>query len=250
MFSYRITDRLGRRTVAVSQAAADRFVRLKAVLPNKCAVIANAIDANEFAPNPSRRIATRAALSANADFIWLAAGRIVPAKDFPNLLRAFETVRADEPSAQLWIAGEAVNEELNPMKSFLVGGHKGLMDRVRWLGLRRDMPALFDAADAFVLSSAWEGMPLVVGEAMAMEKPVIATDVGGVRELLGECGAVVPAKSSSALASAMLTLMRTPSGDRARVGHAARARIQCSFNMDAKTDEWSHLYRSVLNQTN
>ena len=57
---------------------------------------------------------------------------------------------------------------------------------VRWLGLRRDMPALLDAADAFVSGSAWEGMPLAVGEAMAMAKPVVATDVGGVRELVGE----------------------------------------------------------------
>jgi glycosyltransferase involved in cell wall biosynthesis len=63
-----------------------------------------------------------------------------------------------------------------------------LGNSVRWLGLRRDMPALLDAADGFVLSSAWEGMPLAVGEAMAMEKSVVATDVGGVRELMGDTG--------------------------------------------------------------
>jgi glycosyltransferase involved in cell wall biosynthesis len=249
MLSYRMTDSLSRRTVTVSHAAADRFIRLKAIPRNKCFVIANAIDAAEFSPDPTRRIATRAALSANTDFIWLAAGRIVPAKDFPNLLRAFDTVRADHPDTQLWIAGEALNEELSPIKSFAVAGHKGFMDRVRWLGLRRDMPALLDAADAFVLSSAWEGMPLVLGEAMAMEKPVVATDVGGVRELLAECGALVPANSSSALSAAMLALMRTPPSDRAILGQNARARILRSFNMDNKTDEWEHLYRSVLSQT-
>jgi len=249
MFAYRLTDRLSLRTVTVSQAAADRFIRLKAIPRNKCVVIANAIDASEFVPNPTRRLATRATMSADADFIWLAAGRIVPAKDFPNLLRAFEAVRADQPDAQLWIAGEAVNEELSPVKSFVIGGHKGFMDRVRWLGLRRDMPALLDAADAFVLSSAWEGMPLVVGEAMAMKKPIVATDVGGVRELLAECGALVPAKSSDALAAAMLTVMRMSLGDRALLGLSARERVLQSFNMDSKTEEWDRLYRSVLNQT-
>jgi len=247
MLAYRITDRLSLRTVTVSQAAANRFIRLKAIQRKKCLVIANAIDASEFVPDSTRRIATRNAMSAGSDFIWLAAGRIVPAKDFPNLLSAFEIVRADHPDAQLWIAGEAVNEALSPIKSFGLAGHKGFMDRVRWLGLRRDLPALLDAADAFVLSSAWEGMPLVVGEAMAMEKPVVATDVGGVRELLGDCGALVPRMSSGALAAAMLTLMRSTLEDRAFLGHAARTRILSLFNMDNKADEWDNLYHSLLN---
>ncbi|MGA2849630.1 MAG: glycosyltransferase [Terracidiphilus sp.] len=249
MLSYRLTDRLTRRTVAVSQAAADRFVRLKVIPRSKCVVITNAIDLSEFVPHPTRRIATRATMSAGTDFIWLAAGRIVPAKDFPNLLRAFDIVRADQPDTQLWLAGEALNEELSPVKSFGVAGHKGFMDRVRWLGLRRDMPALFDAADAFVLSSAWEGMPLVVGEAMAMQKPVVATDVGGVRELVGDCGTLVPAKSPAALTDAMLELMRTPPEIRAEIGCTARARIQHHFNMDARAEEWDELYHSALNQS-
>ena len=247
MLSYRMTDRLSRRTVAVSHAAADRFIQLKSVPRDKCVVITNAIDASEFVPNPTRRIATRATMSADADFIWLAAGRIVPAKDFPNLLRAFETVRAAQPNAQLWIAGEAVNEESSPVKSFVVGGRKGFMDRVHWLGLRRDLPALLDATDGFVLASAWEGMPLVVGEAMAMGKPVVATDVGGVRELLGDTGTLVPARSSGDLAAAMLTVMHLAPGDSAHLGQAARKRILQSFNIDSRIDDWERLYHSILN---
>jgi glycosyltransferase involved in cell wall biosynthesis len=250
MLSYRITDRLSRRTVAVSQAAADRFIRLKAIPRNKSMVITNAIDTSEFVPNPNRRTCTRATMSTGAGFIWLTAGRIVPAKDFPNLLGAFETVRAGQPDAQLWIAGEAVNEELSPVKSFAVGGRKGFMDRVRWLGLRRDLPALLDAADGFVLASAWEGMPLVVGEAMAMEKPVVATDVGGVRELLGDTGTLVPARSSDALAAAMLAVMHMAPGDRAHTVQSARKRILQSFNIDSRIDEWELLYHSVLNLKN
>ncbi len=96
---------------------------------------------------------------------------------------------------------------------------------VRWLGLRRDMPALLDAADGFVLASAWEGMPLAVGEAMAMEKPVVATDVGGVRELVGEAGVIVPAKSPESLAEAMLEMMRRTGEERRKLGLAARERI-------------------------
>jgi glycosyltransferase involved in cell wall biosynthesis len=89
---------------------------------------------------------------------------------------------------------------------------------------------------------------LVVGEAMAMEKPVVATDVGGVREIVGDCGVIVPAKSSDALAQAMLSLMRTPPEVRSSVGRAARDRILTGFSMDAKVREWEVLYQSVLQE--
>jgi len=112
--------------------------------------------------------------------------------------------------------------------------------------LRRDLPALLDAADGFVLSSAWEGMPLALGEAMAMEKPVVATDVGGVRELVGEMGLVVAAKSPVGLAAAMRATMKQRPEERQAVGWAARQRIQGYFAMDAKACAWEELYRSVV----
>jgi glycosyltransferase involved in cell wall biosynthesis len=122
----------------------------------------------------------------------------------------------------------------------------GISDAVHWLGLRDDMPSLLDAADAFVLSSAWEGMPLVVGEAMAMEKPVVATDVGGVRELIGDAGVVVPPKDSAALEDAMLRVMRMPEDQRNALGKAARERIRQRFDINAKAQEWDAFYSHVL----
>jgi glycosyltransferase involved in cell wall biosynthesis len=166
----------------------------------------------------------------------------VPAKDFPNLLHAFARVRGEIPEARLWVAGEAAGagSAAIQMQAAELGAS------VRWLGLRRDMPALLDAADGFVLASAWEGMPLAVGEAMAMEKPVVATDVGGVRELVGEAGVMVPAKNPEALAEAMLDLMRSTPEARGALGRLARERIAARFSIDAKADEWEALYRAVL----
>jgi glycosyltransferase involved in cell wall biosynthesis len=89
-------------------------------------------------------------------------------------------------------------------------------------------------------------MPLVVGEAMAMEKPVAATDVGGVRELVGEAGVIVPAKNPEALAEAMLEMMRRTDEARGALGRLARERIATHFSIDAKADEWEALYRAVL----
>ena len=166
------------------------------------------------------------------------------AKDYPNLLRAFALVRREFPEAQLWIAGEAAGAE----SAAIQAQSAELGAAVRWLGLRRDMPALLDAADGFVLASAWEGMPLVLGEAMAMEKPVVATDVGGVRELVGDAGIIVPAKNPERLAEAMLTTMRGTDEERRRSGRAGRARITAVFSMDAKADQWEAIYRASLNQ--
>jgi glycosyltransferase involved in cell wall biosynthesis len=246
MLGYRLTDFLSCVTTAVSTSAAERFVRLKAVPRHKCVVLTNGIDTAEFSPNEERRARTRAAMGVGQEFVWLTAGRIVPAKDYPNLLRAFGLVHAGRPEALLWIAGEAVDAQSNPIKSFVVEGPEDSMERVRWLGLRRDMPALMDATDGFVLASAWEGMPLVVGEAMAMEKPVVATDVGGVRELAGDTRMIVPARDSEALADAMLGLMDKSAEERRELGRAARLRIATQFSMTSRVDEWELLYRSVM----
>jgi glycosyltransferase involved in cell wall biosynthesis len=244
MMAYRLTDFLCRRTTAVSAAAAERFVLLKAVPRHKCAVVTNGIDVLEFSPMLDRRVETRAAMAAGDKFIWMTAGRLVPAKDLPNLLRAFKVVRTACPEAELWIAGEGNSTGVKRAEGFCVEG--GSLDRVRWLGLRRDLAALLDAADGFVLASAWEGMPLVVGEAMAMEKPVVATDVGGVRELVGKAGVIVPPGNSEALAAAMLALMRSGDEERQKLGHSARTRIENYFSMDARADQWESLYRSLF----
>jgi glycosyltransferase involved in cell wall biosynthesis len=246
MLAYRITDALAQRTTAVCQAAAERFVRLKAVGRGKCAVLLNGIDGVEFAPHPDRRTAARSAMGAESEFVWLTAGRIVPAKDYPNLLRAFARVLEARLDARLWIAGEATGRTAGLMRD--LAARLGLKDAVCWLGLRRDLPALLDGADGFVLGSAWEGMPLAVGEAMAMEKVVVATDVGGVRELVGETGALVPAGDSEALAAAMLATMRRSPGDRFAMGRAARERILRNFDIDDRADEWEALYRTVLTE--
>jgi glycosyltransferase involved in cell wall biosynthesis len=242
MLAYRLTDFLSSRTFAVSAAAAERYVRLRAIPARKSSVQPNGIDCAEFTPSPERRVRLRAQMGVREEFVWLTAGRIVPAKDYPNLLRAFARVLREFPEARLWIAGEAAKTATAPLQALSAE----LGAAVRWLGLRRDMPALLDAADGFVLASAWEGMPLVVGEAMAMEKPVVATDVGGLRELMGDVGIIVPAKNPESLAEAMLTTMRSADEERRGSGRAGRARILAAFSLEAKADQWEAVYRANL----
>lgn len=251
MLAYRMTDALSRRTVAVSEAAAHRFIQLKAVPALKCSVIANGIDVSQFSPEEGRRAAMRAVMGVAPDpetsFVWLAAGRIARAKNYSNLLRAFAGVHAVCKEARLWVAGDNASTDFGLLQ-LLAAGLK-LCDSVRWLGLRRDLPALLDAADAFVSSSAWEGMPLATAEAMAMEKPVVATDVGGVRELVGDAGVVVPSCNPRALTEAMLDVVRQSREERLALGRVARDRIVRHFGIEANANHWEALYRETVSQS-
>lgn len=246
ILAYRLTDPLCRHTVAVSQAAAERYVRLHAVPAPKVSVVTNGIELEEFTPDPERRAWMRSELGLGDEFLWLAAGRISPAKDYPNLLRAFAHVRAVHPATQLAVAGGAADSATGRYAGFAVP--HGSLEGVRWLGLRRDLPALLDAADGFVLSSAWEGMPLAVAEAMAMAKPVVATDVGGVRELVGDAGWLVPAREPVALAGAMRIVMESTEAQRLSRGRSARRRVEAGFSMEAKAEEWERLYLQVAKE--
>ncbi len=259
MLAYRFTGPLSAMTTAVSQAAAEQFTRLRAVPKDKCAVLSNGIDTDEFVPDAERRSRARSQMGVGQEFLWLAAGRIVAAKDYPNLLHAFARVRShhrtgcpgsvcSDPGSgpRLCIAGQGSENEIVRLRA--LASDLSIAESIEFLGLRRDLPALLDAADGFVLGSAWEGMPLAVGEAMAMEKPVVVTDVGGTRELIGEAGVLVRARDASALAEAMLHVMRLPAEKRIDLGVQARTRIHEHFSLDAKASEWEAMYRRVLQQ--
>ncbi len=242
MMAYRLTGQSADWVTCVSNAAAERFIRIGAISSGRSSVLTNGIDLALFTPDRKRRKRMRAMMRVPSDirgeeaFIWIAAGRIAPAKNYPNLLRAFAFVHEQQPTAQLWIAGEGDPASLD----------QSYMNGVSFLGLRSDIADLLDAADGFVLSSAWEGLPLVVGEAMSMAKVVVATDVGGVRELVGDCGLLVPAGDSIALAKTMIAVMQRDSAQRSAIGKSARGRIQSHFSMQTKVAEWQSLYQHLL----
>ena len=109
--------------------------------------------------------------------------------------------------------------------------------------MRTDIAALLKAADAFVLSSRYEGLPLVVGEAMACEKPVVATDCGGVKEFLGGNGFLVPPQNPQALAQAMLQCMQLSEDARLQMGANSRRHIENSYSLQSVADKWLKIYQ-------
>ncbi len=119
----------------------------------------------------------------------------------------------------------------------------GLGERVALLGQRTDIPALLNAADGYVLSSVHEGQPNALMEALTAELPVVATDVGGVSELVqpGESGYVVPARNRAALSAAMLRVMQAPAEERRRMGAAGRRHICEHYSTEAVLARWQEL---------
>lgn len=239
MLAYRWTDRLADISTNVSEEATTAFIAQGAVRPGRMVTIHNGIDATRFSYSAADRNRVRAEWGvAEHECVVLAVGRFDEQKDYPNLLRAFATLRGDTGLPQLNIVGEGpLHAELVHLAESL-----GIAPRVHFLGLRSDVASLLSGADVFVLSSAWEGLPLVVAEAMACERVVVATNCGGVREVLGEAGLLVPSSDSRALANGLEAVLSMTAEQRRVVGQRARERILAHYSLDEMAAQYLRVY--------
>ena len=238
---YRWSGWLADRVTAVSQAAAVAHLSCSMVSQSKLLVLPNGVDGNVWRPDPPVRKAARLELGLQREFLWLAAGRLEPVKDYPTLLAAMAQV--PEP-ARLLIAGAGpLQDELIQLAARL-----GLERRVRFLGFATDIHRWMQAADGFVLSSRWEGLPMGLLEAAACGLPAVATCVPGTPEVIldGQTGWLAPAGDSAALGEFMTRMVRLPSEERRAMGERARELVMERFSMEAVLDRWEGLYRHLL----
>lgn len=245
MAAYRYTNGLVDHLTIVSQAAADRFVGDRIVPRDRLTVIPNGVDTEQIGNvPPGTRASLRGALGLDGTFAWLAVGRFEIAKDYPNMLRAFARVRARQPDAVLLIVGRG---SLQPETEALARELR-LTDAVRLLGVRNDVPLVMNAADGYVMSSAWEGMPMVLLEAAAAGLPIVATTVGGNHEVVVDerTGFLVPPRDDAALAEAMIRLGTLPEADRRAMGESGREHIRTHYGLARVADRWEEVYRDVL----
>jgi glycosyltransferase involved in cell wall biosynthesis len=145
-------------------------------------------------------------------------GRLVPIKNHVLFLEAAERISAERPDAAFVIAGDG---ELRPMLEAEAG--RSLEGRVRFLGWVSDLPALYAALDVVVLTSLAEGTPVALIEALAAGRAVVATNVGGVEDVVehGRTGYLAPSGDAEGLARAVLSLLEEPEL-RARMGALGR----------------------------
>lgn len=235
--AYRATDPMAELTTNVSVAGVERYLEVGATVSSKTMFVANGIDVARFARSDEARAALRDSLGLGTGFVWLAVGRFAEAKDYPNMIRALARTGTD---STLLIAGQGDLREATEA----LAAELGVSGRVRFLGLRRDIAALASAADAFVMSSSWEGLPIALLEATACGLPAVATDVGGIAQVVrDDTGRLVPPHDSEALADALRFMEGLPRSQLAGMGATAREATVATFDIERVVDTWEALYR-------
>jgi glycosyltransferase involved in cell wall biosynthesis len=245
MLGYRLTNGLVDHVTIISQAAADRFVREGIVPASLLEVVPNGVDTERYqSVPPGTRERLRQSLGLGAEFAWLAVGRFEAAKDYPNMLRAFARVREEQPGAVLLLVGRgSLQAGTEALAAAL-----GLEGRVRFVGTREDVPEFMTVADGYVMSSAWEGMPMVLLEAAAAGLPIVATRVGGNEEVVrdGNTGFLAPAGDAGALGTAMLRLMALPETERRAMGAHGHDHVCQHYGLGRVVDRYEAVYREVI----
>jgi glycosyltransferase involved in cell wall biosynthesis len=241
----RLLTRRRDRIVAVGEGVHTALVANEGFPPRKVETIRNGVDLAPFdAIGPELRERTRHALGVAAhEFVVMQVARLDAVKDHATAVRSVERlVRGGRP-VRLFVVGDGdrrgeIEREVR---------ERGLGADVVLLGTRSDVPALLAAADAALLTSLSEGIPLTLIEALAARVPVVSTDVGGVREVVaeGECGFLCAAGDDAALAE-RLARLADDADLRARLGAAGRSRARGEFDEAANHRAYAAVYEEML----
>lgn len=202
-------------------------------------VIDNGVELHRYTVTPDKK-SLREKLGWDPSKIYITkVARFHEVKDHPMLIRAFAEVAQQRPNVDLLLAGEGPSRtDLENLATEL-----GVRDRVKFLGVRSDVPQVLQASDIFALTSVSEAASLTLLEAMACGLPVVVTDVGGNPELArqGIDGFLVPRGDSRSCAQALLRLVDDPEL-RNRLGQNGRQRVEDRFTLAKTIQEYSRLY--------
>lgn len=205
-------------------------------------VIDNGIDLQQYQANPDRQaVRRRLGLDPARQYVSCIA-RFHPVKDHPMLLRAFANVAQACPTADLLLAGEGEGRA----KLEALAAELGITQRVKFLGVRKDVPDVLAASDVFALMSVSEAASLTLLEAMATSCPPVVTDVGGNPELVrhGVDGLLVPRGDAQAAAVALVQILSDATYAE-RLGRSARHRVEEKFLLADTIEKHFDVYRRL-----
>jgi glycosyltransferase involved in cell wall biosynthesis len=226
--------------LAVSPQVRDELLDLGIGRPAQFQIMPVGLDLDPYLAINGSQGAFRSELGLDADTPLVGCvGRLVPIKDHLTLLRAIKRL----PAAHLAIVGHG--ELAGHLRAETA--RLGLGTRVHFTGWRSDLPSVYSDLDAVALTSRNEGTPTAVIEALAAARPVVSTDVGGVRHVVddGRTGFLVPAGDDQAVADRLAAVLADHSGAR-RLGTAGRADVAGRFSQQRLVDEVRELYRSLI----
>jgi glycosyltransferase involved in cell wall biosynthesis len=239
-----LSNWLADRVTANAEAVRDFVHDNEGCSKDKMVVIPSGVDTDRFRPLPSGDYKTRLGLNPDRPVVGVVT-RMRVRKGVEEFLRAMELVRERFPGTQAAIVGEVT---LDAELQGLVDA-SGLGEDLLLLGRRTDMPEVFSAFDMLVLSSHDEGMSNAILEAMSMELPVVATDVGGTGEVVRhlESGLLVPAKEPVPLAEAMAEVLGDPTRGQA-MGRLGRQIVVDGFSARSMVLQMESLYVTLLRE--
>lgn len=230
--------------ITVSNKVRDRIVVTNMLPAKRVVAIHNGMSTHKFGVAQIEIDARRLEFSSCPDdIVIVCVARLVWFKGLSTLVDAMPSVLARAPNARFVVVGDG------PLKAELIAqaGNLGVGKQLILTGERRDIPGILAAADLFVLPSVSEGLPISIMEAMAVGLPTVATDVGGVSELVtdGETGLLVPPRATEALANALTTLALSPALRQA-MGANGKRRIEKDFSPAQMAQCTAAIYRDRL----
>lgn len=241
IFWERLTAGLADRVIVVSEAARRFYLNQVNSLKDKLVLIYNGIDLRQ--DSQSHRVNLRQQLSLNNDFVIGCIGRFAPVKGQDYLLRAAgDIIKTGRKIKVLLVGSGALEGHLKKIARDL-----GISEQVIFLESRRDVPAVLEALDLYIQPSLQEGLSIIILEALAMEKPTIASAVGGNAEVIinGESGILVPPRDHKALAEAIINLFENKTLAR-QLGVNGRLRVKEKFDIKENIRQTESLYEYLI----
>jgi glycosyltransferase involved in cell wall biosynthesis len=235
-------SRIAKVMVAVSEQSKADLIRYQRIARRKLAVIYNGLDLKLSRRETALELRREIGVAAD-DLVIGTAARLEDQKGLDLLLDAVPLIAQSVPKARVVIVGGGNNERALREQT----ERMGLGDRVTITGYRVDGVDLINTFDCFVQTSHWEGMPMALLEAMALRKPIVATAVGGVPEVVvdGETGILLPTRDRDALARSLIRVL-TDRDEAARLGDAGHQRYRAHFTSAGMIAAYEQLYASVF----
>ncbi len=246
MLFNRLALRSGDRVAAVGESVRQALINNEGIPAERIEVIYNGVNLDKFTATEEVRESVRRELGlAAGDFVVMQVARLDPIKDHLTALRAIERVAKTCPQARLVIVGDGPQRQL--IETEITRRH--LTSHVRMLGQRTDVPRILPAADAFLLTSVSEGIPVTMIEAMGARLPIVSTNVGGIAEVVIEqtTGLLGAAGDDAAIADALVQLIQQPETCH-RLGQAGYNRAHQQFSEPQMHARYAQLYDEMLRQ--
>ena len=245
LFFDRFSESYVDRFIVVSEALRRILINTHKISDDKVIKIYNGIELNEYQPDDSGEFSTRIRKEYNIGkdvFLVGTVGRMVWPKRFEYLIRSIPEIVKNYPKVKVLLVGDGVlKKNLEDLTERLE-----LKDRIIFTGFRSDIKDILSTVDLLVIPSLQEGFPMITLEAMAMAKPIIATNIDGITEQItdGVNGILVPPKDPSALAKAIIKVINDKELAMT-MGLAARKKVEQEFSVEKMVSETEKVYQSL-----